>query len=124
MAPGHSYPVYPRSDDTTEKPYILVDGDGAENYILLSPTDGSDFESWDYDMTVLFPTECTVGKSVSADVDGDGWSEVFIPLYEKNIVRVMKFQPWDDCVEGPPLNEVGDMEGDAVEEGFTAAVVA
>ncbi|GMI09193.1 hypothetical protein TrLO_g12384 [Triparma laevis f. longispina] len=114
MAPGHSNVVYPRSDDKSEKPYILVDGDGAENYILLSPSDGGDFESWEYDMTVLFPTECTVGKSVSGDVDGDGWSEVFIPLYEKNIVRVMRFQPWDDCVEGPPLvsETLGGAEGE------------
>eukprot|EP00518_Triparma_eleuthera_P018673 CAMPEP_0197551726 /NCGR_PEP_ID=MMETSP1320-20131121/5279_1 /TAXON_ID=91990 /ORGANISM="Bolidomonas sp., Strain RCC2347" /LENGTH=438 /DNA_ID=CAMNT_0043112259 /DNA_START=33 /DNA_END=1349 /DNA_ORIENTATION=+ len=105
MAPGHSNVVYPSNSDSG-KPYILVDGDGAENYIMLTPTDDSDLKSWEYDMHIMFPTNCTVGKSVSGDVDGDGWAEVFIPLYEKNIIRVMKFAPWDEVVKAPDLEEV------------------
>lgn len=90
MAPGHSFTVYPRGkpEEDGEIPYILVDGDGAENYIMLRPGD----KEWEYDMEVLFPTNCTVGRSVAGDVDGDGFSEVFVPLYEKNIVRVLRFK--------------------------------
>jgi hypothetical protein len=98
MAPGHSFVVYPTGKPASdgEVPHILVDGDGAENYIMLRPTD----EEWVYDTEVLFPTNCTVGKSVACDVDGDGLSEVFIPLYEKNVVRVMRFVEVEDVAVG------------------------
>ena len=108
MAPGHSNIVYPSASDLDSKPYILVDGDGAENYIMLTPKDETDKSSWEYDMHVMFPTNCTVGKSVSGDIDGDGWAEVFIPLYEKNTVRVMRFAPWDEVV--PPPAELESKE--------------
>ncbi|GMI23030.1 hypothetical protein TeGR_g11392 [Tetraparma gracilis] len=99
MAPGHSFTVFPNANDKTGKPYIMVDGDGAENYMMLSPKEEGEFE---YDLQVLFPTNCTVGKSVGADVDGDGMSEVFIPLYEKNVVRVMRFVKEGEEVVAPP----------------------
>jgi hypothetical protein len=102
MAPGHSFVVFPNAEDTTGRPYILVDGDGAENYMMLSPDEDSG-DDFSYTTTVLFPTECTVGKSTSADVDGDGMTEVFVPMFEKNIVRVLRFVEEGSEVPVPPL---------------------
>lgn len=92
MAPGHSFPVQPKAGESEAKPLIWVDGDGAENIAMLVPN-SDDADDWRYENVVLLETGCTVGKTAAADVDGDGWTDLFIPLYELNTIMVMTFAP-------------------------------
>jgi hypothetical protein len=66
---------------------IVVAGDGAFQAYLLLPA-GSGFQ---YTTVVLDNAGGTVGAIGVADVNGDGFTELFVPNYDKNYVNVYTY---------------------------------
>ncbi|ESP02367.1 hypothetical protein LOTGIDRAFT_205101 [Lottia gigantea] len=87
-APGSPLVFYPQVKKTNVKPWILLSGDDDGRAHLLKPRSEAhgDFK---YSMEdVLDVGSGTVGKIAAKDVDGDGYSEVFIPGYNQGLVHV------------------------------------
>jgi hypothetical protein len=85
-APGSPQAFYP-TPDTSGAPYIALAGDAAERAYVLVPGDAD----WSYTVTLLHDCGGTVGQLAVADVDGDGYSEVFVPCYDGNTVAAYTF---------------------------------
>jgi hypothetical protein len=91
-SPGAATAFFPNTNDAQGKPYILVDGDGSQRSHLLVPTSNSATE-WTYVEHEVVDAKSTVGGSAVGDVDGDGFAELFIPAYDKNLIHVFTFKP-------------------------------
>lgn len=85
--PGYLYGFYPKISDKS-KPYILVAGDGSHEAYFYTPQE----EDFKYKREVLRLVGGTVGAIAHADVDGDGYSEAFVPHYETGVVHVYRFK--------------------------------
>ena len=88
-SPGTAVAFYPEVKNTQGKPWIVVSGDGSMRAHLLVPGE-SDFE---YEEKILVNTGGTVGEIAVADVDDDGYSEIFIPAYDKNKIYIHRVIP-------------------------------
>jgi hypothetical protein len=71
----------------SEKPLIVLGGDGAEKVFLLEPTS----TSFAYNVSEIVAWKGTAGLCACGDVDGDGWSEIFAPNWDKGYVQVFQF---------------------------------
>ena len=91
-SPGGAVTFYPVTSNVNEKPYILVSGDGTQRAHLIKPLSQSP-SNWDYDMNTLIYVANTVGGVSVGDVDGDGYTEMFIPSFESGDVHVFTFSP-------------------------------
>ncbi|XP_045177255.2 uncharacterized protein LOC123537530 [Mercenaria mercenaria] len=95
-APGSAIAVQPNVNVANIKPVILLSGDDdgrAYSYEAQSqdPTD------WSYTKTTFCDAGSgTVGELSAADVDNDGFTDVFVPSYSKNEVIAYTFAPADD----------------------------
>lgn len=88
MAPGFPYAVWPHGYKRGERAHILVAGDGDHDAHILAPTgDASSFEYEDY---IAVEAGGTVGALATADLDGDGWLEMYMPNYDKGYIQVFK----------------------------------
>ena len=88
MAPGFPYAVWPQGYQSGERAHILVAGDGDHRAHVLVPTgDASKFE---YEDDVVVDAGGTVGALATADLDGDGWLEMYMPNYDKGYIEVFK----------------------------------
>ena len=88
MAPGFPYAVYPNGKKSGERAHILIAGDGTFSAHLLTPTgDASKFE---YQKDLIVDAKGTIGCLDTADLDGDGWLEMYMPNYDKGYVEVYK----------------------------------
>jgi hypothetical protein len=99
MAPGFPYPFYPEVATEGKKhvaAHILVAGDGDHTAWLMTPTEPSTF-TWDRD--TLKETKGTVGALTWADLDNDGWNEVWVPDYDNNKMEVFKMSALPSSVE-------------------------
>eukprot|EP00455_Lapot_gusevi_P009013 TRINITY_DN13_c0_g1_i5.p1 TRINITY_DN13_c0_g1~~TRINITY_DN13_c0_g1_i5.p1 ORF type:complete len:405 (-),score=164.36 TRINITY_DN13_c0_g1_i5:108-1322(-) len=88
-APGFAYAFRPQPSNMSSLPWIAVAGDGAEQAYLFAPT-GTPFS---YTMSVLENSQGTVGALEIFDVNGDGYSEIFVPNYDAGHVSVYTFAP-------------------------------
>ena len=85
MSPGFPYAIHPNGN-TKERAHIIVAGDGDYKAHVLAPTgDSSKFEYEDY---VVVDAKGTVGALATADLDEDGWLEMYMPNYDKGYVEV------------------------------------
>ena len=90
MAPGFPYAVWPHGYQKGERAHILVAGDGDHKAHVLEPTgDSSKFE---YEDHVVVDAKGTVGALATADYDGDGWLEMYMPNYDKGYIEVYKLE--------------------------------
>ena len=88
MAPGFPYAVYPNGKKEGERAHILIAGDGTFSAHLLTPTgDASKFE---YQKDLIVDAKGTIGCLDTADLDEDGWLEMYMPNYDKGYVEVFK----------------------------------
>ena len=88
MSPGFPYAAYPNGKKDGERAHILIAGDGDYSAHLLTPTgDASKFE---YQKDLIVNAHGTVGALATADLDGDGWLEMYMPNYDKGYVEVYK----------------------------------
>jgi hypothetical protein len=85
--PGFAYSLYPNVNQTLGMKHIVVAGDGSHQAYLLSPE-----KPYQYSKSVMRNVGGTCGSLAFADIDGDGWKEIFIPNYDKGEVFVYKFQ--------------------------------
>merc|ERR1711957_116154 len=86
MAPGFPYTFWPKVSDEGKKPgHILVAGDGDYSAHIMTHTG-----KLTYDRDLIKDFGGTVGAITWADIDNDGWNEVFIPNYDKSYVEIFK----------------------------------
>ncbi|KAI9811949.1 MAG: hypothetical protein M1832_000654 [Thelocarpon impressellum] len=88
-SPGSPVAFYPTPKTKSGPAYIALAGDAAQIAYVLVP--GS--APWSYTTTVLHNCGCTVGKVEVADVDGDGFAEVFVPCYDNGVLAAYSFGP-------------------------------
>ncbi len=91
-SPGAAVAFQPYSKVSAGKPFILVNGDGSQRAHLLVPR-SQDKGDWSYEERILLDAKATVGMSAVGDVDGDGWTEIFVPAYDKNEIHTFTFKP-------------------------------
>jgi hypothetical protein len=93
-APGGARAVHPsvKNDVAAERPVIVVSGDGANRAYMLTPLKDAS-NKWEYKQEVLHDCRGTVGAIEVADVNGDGWQEIFIPCYDSGSIEVYTFNP-------------------------------
>lgn len=91
MAPGFPYPFYPQTMEEHHignPAHILVAGDGDYTSWLMTPEDMS---NWEWERDVLTKPKGTVGALTFADLDQDGWNEVWVPDYDHSKIEVFRF---------------------------------
>jgi len=91
-SPGNAFPFFPKTDHKpTDKPHIAVSGDGAESFFLVTP-DSADPNNWGYSITEVLNEKHTIGTVTGADVDGDGYTELFVAVYETGKIHVFTYK--------------------------------
>jgi len=91
MAPGFPYPFYPevqQEHHIGNPAHILVAGDGDFTAWIMTPEDMS---NWEWERDVLTKPKGTVGALTFADLDHDGWNEVWVPDYDHSKIEVFRF---------------------------------
>lgn len=91
-APGQAISFHPKTSQTSGKPLILVNGDGSQRAHVLTPNSDSSTD-WSYTESILVDSKSTVGQSAIGDVDGDGFVEIFVPGYDKDVIHVFTYAP-------------------------------
>lgn len=87
MSPGFPYAVYPNGD-TNGRAHIMIAGDGDYSMHCLTPS--GDANGYSYTDYVVVDANGTVGALAFADLDDDGWLEVYMPNYNKGYIEVWK----------------------------------
>lgn len=90
-SPGQAVAFFP-AKDYQGKPYIVAAGDGSQRAHLFVPA-SQDANDWTYTESELFNAGCTVGQTAVGDVNHDGYTEIFVPAYDKGKVTVFTFAP-------------------------------
>lgn len=94
MSPGFPYIVWPKvsewgKGDST----MMIAGDGDYTFHVMTPSTEGETSYADY--FTKFENG-TVGALAYADLDNDGWLEVFVPNYDKGYVEVFSFSEATD----------------------------
>ncbi|MEY4064503.1 MAG: hypothetical protein RIR26_711, partial [Pseudomonadota bacterium] len=82
-----------RSGVATQKPWLLVSGDGSQKAHVLVPAEPAKSQDWNYREHILWNPASTVGQSTVGDVDNDGLLELFIPAYDANKIAIFTIVP-------------------------------
>lgn len=96
MAPGFPYPFQPQTAHENKKGYpahIVVAGDGDHSAWIMTPTDTHD---WAWERDLIKDMGGTVGALTFADLDNDGWNELWVPNYDDGKIEVFKFHAIDE----------------------------
>lgn len=93
-APGKAIPFYPNKN-MKGKPYIIVAGDGSHKVHMLVPKQPHNHNNWDYHEEILYSGKHTVGQISVGNFSKDGTASIFVPLYEKDEIKVFKFNKGD-----------------------------
>ena len=88
MSPGFAYAVWPHGKKRHERAHIMVAGDGDHAAHCLYPS--GDSEVFEYTNTIFDNAKGTVGALTFSDLDEDGWTEVWMPNYDKSYVELWR----------------------------------
>jgi len=90
-APGGATGVYPRVEMKRKgaRPYVIVSGDDEDDVVILTPVGPHGFE---FSRSVLGSFNSDVGGIATGDIDSNGFTDVFIPLYDAGTVLHYEFQ--------------------------------
>lgn len=91
-SPGAAFAFHPKVSETASKPHIMVSGDGSQRVHWLIPSSQS-ANDWQYEERILIDVKGTVGQLAIADINGDGYSEIFVPAYDANKIYAFTFSP-------------------------------
>lgn len=94
-SPGPVMAFYPTTANglKTNRPWILVSGDGSQKAHLLTPTKDKSTVDWNYTEHIVWHPSSTVGQSTIADIDNDGILELIIPAYDANQIGIFSLKP-------------------------------
>jgi len=84
--PSYPYAIYPDGYEPNKRAHILVAGSGDYKASLLIPT-GDDPNEFEYEKKEIVNAKGIVGAIATADVDGDGWLEMYMANYNKGYVE-------------------------------------
>jgi len=87
--PGTVTPVYPKTG-MGGRPWLLLAGDDSQLAYQLRPTQQT---GWAYETTTIVSPSATVGQISAADINGDGYTEFFVPAYDTGIVYAYTYAP-------------------------------
>ena len=76
------------------KPWIALSGaDDGRAYVLSPRSENSD--DWTYDIKTIadYGTGQIVSGITAADIDGDGFAELFVSVRAKNTIEVFTYSP-------------------------------
>jgi len=88
-SPSFPYPIYPDGYESNKRAHIVVAGSGDYSATLLIPT-GDDPSKFEYEMKTIVETGGVVGDIVTADLDEDGWLEMYMANYNDGYVEAFK----------------------------------
>lgn len=89
MAPGFPYAIWPEtSRQGRERAHVAVAGDGDHTAHLFMPS--GDKSQYQYTDEVVKNEGGTVGAMDFADLDNDGWLEMYVPNYDGSYVEVFR----------------------------------
>jgi hypothetical protein len=88
MSPGFAYAMYPNGYKEGERAHIMVAGDGDHSAHALYPT--GDASLFEYENTIFDNAKGTVGCLAFSDLDNDGWTEIWMPNYDKSYIELWK----------------------------------
>jgi len=96
-SPGSAFAIYPTiaAEEAGGKPWILLSGDDDGRLYYFTPL-SEDPNNWEYsERRVLVDEgiENIIGRPSTADLDGDGYNEMFIPSYFANKIIMMTWAP-------------------------------
>lgn len=83
--------AHPRTTDAG-RPLLLVSGDDNGTVTMLTPRSQAP-DDWTYDATRVATGSGTVGSVAVGDANGDGWTDVVVPMYADNRVDLYTFAP-------------------------------
>lgn len=92
MSPGFPYNFQPQTMNehhVGHPAHILVAGDGDHTAHIMTPVD---MKNWVWDLDTLSAEKGTVGAMTFADLDNDGWNEVWVPDYDNSWMEVFRFK--------------------------------
>lgn len=81
------------------KPWIVVSGDGSQKIHLLRPISEKP-ENWSYKEDILLDTETSITGNIEVkDLDKDGWPEIIVPEYDKDLISVVSIKTFIDSLQ-------------------------
>jgi len=89
--PGDAVAFSPRAEHRG-KPWIFVSGDNGNDIFVLVP-ESQRRGDWSYTTQKLADVHADVGRPVIADIDGDGFADVFVPAYDAGVLEHFAFGP-------------------------------
>lgn len=91
---GNVLTARPNTAVTNNKPIILMSGDDDGRAYMFKAA-SEDPHDWSYTKTTIHDagSGSTIGEVSAADVNGDGYTEVFVPSYTHNEIAAYTFAP-------------------------------
>ena len=76
------------------KPWIIISGDDEGTTYYLTPN-SEDANNWGYEKINIIDAGAgnILGTPTTADVNGDGYADIFIPAYNRGEINAFTFAP-------------------------------